>query len=81
MLAALAYYASLGIRIERVVTDDGSCYKSFAFRDACRRHRLTHIRTKPYTLRTNLKAERFIQTALPEWAYAQALCQLRPTRP
>jgi transposase InsO family protein len=72
LLAALAYYASLGIRIERVMTDNGSCYKSFAFRDACRRHGLKHIRTKPYTPKTNGKAERFIQTALREWAYAQA---------
>src|SRR5690606_29118832 len=72
LLAALAYYASLGIRIERVMTDNGSCYKSFAFRDACKRHGLKHIRTKPYTPKTNGKAERFIQTALREWAYAQA---------
>jgi transposase InsO family protein len=72
LLAALAYYASLGIRIERVMTDNGSCYRSLAFRDACKHHGLTHIRTKPYTPRTNGKAERFIQTALREWAYAQA---------
>jgi transposase InsO family protein len=72
LLAALAYYASLGVRIERVMTDNGSCYKSFAFRDVCQRHGLKHIRTKPYTPKTNGKAERFIQTALREWAYAQA---------
>jgi transposase InsO family protein len=70
--AALAYYASLGLKIERVMTDNGSCYKSFAFRRACRRFGLKHIRTKPYTPKTNGKAERFIQTALREWAYAQA---------
>jgi transposase InsO family protein len=70
--AALAYYASLGIRIERVMTDNGSCYKSFAFRRACKRYGLRHIRTKPYTPKTNGKAERFIQTSLREWAYAQA---------
>src|SRR6266571_5937070 len=70
--AAVAYYASLGVTIERVMTDNGSCYKSFAFRNACKRLRLKHIRTKPYTPKTNGKAERFIQTSLREWAYAQA---------
>jgi transposase InsO family protein len=70
--AAIAYYASLGITIERVMTDNGSCYKAFAFRRACKRLGLRHIRTKPYTPRTNGKAERFIQTALREWAYARA---------
>jgi transposase InsO family protein len=70
--AALAYYASLGIKVERVMSDNGSCYKSFAFRRACKRFGLRHIRTKPYTPRTNGKAERFIQTSLREWAYAQA---------
>ena len=48
------------------------CYKSFAFREACKALGLRHIRTKPYTSKTNSKAERFIQTALREWAYAQA---------
>jgi transposase InsO family protein len=70
--AALAHYASLGISVERVMTDNGSCYKSFAFRRACKRLGLKHIRTRPYTPKTNGKAERFIQTALREWAYAQA---------
>jgi transposase InsO family protein len=70
--AALAYYASLGIKIERVMTDNGSCFKSFAFRRACKRLGLRHIRTKPYTPKTNGKAERFIQTTLREWAYATA---------
>jgi len=70
--AAVAYYASLGIKVERVMTDNGSCYKSFAFRRLCKQLGLRHIRTKPYTPRTNGKAERFIQTGLREWAYAQA---------
>ena len=71
--AAVAYYASLGITVERVMTDNGSCYRSFAFGNACRRLGIKHIRTKPYTPRTNGKAERFIQTcSLREWAYAQA---------
>ena len=70
--AAVAYYKSLGVTVTRVMTDNGSCYQAFAFRDACRDLGIKHIRTKPYTPRTNGKAERFIQTALREWAYAQA---------
>jgi transposase InsO family protein len=70
--AAVAYYQSLGVTVARVMTDNGSCYKSFDFRDACRDLGLSHIRTKPYTPKTNGKAERFIQTALRERAYAQA---------
>src|SRR4030088_3110781 len=70
--AAVAYYASLGVTIERVMTDNGSCYRSRAFARACKKLRLKHIRTKPYTPKTNGKAERFIQTSLREWAYAQA---------
>jgi transposase InsO family protein len=70
--AAIAHYEGLGIKVERVMTDNGSCYKSFAFRRTCKRLGLKHIRTKPYTPKTNGKAERFIQTSLREWAYAQA---------
>jgi transposase InsO family protein len=70
--AAIAYYAKLGIAVERVMTDNGSCYRSRAFARACKRLRLKHIRTRPYTPKTNGKAERFIQTALREWAYAKA---------
>ncbi|MER9774909.1 IS481 family transposase [Mesorhizobium sp. M0220] len=69
---AVAYYARLGIRIERVMTDNGSCYRSKAFRAACKRLGLRHIFTRPYTPKTNGKAERFIQTSLREWAYARA---------
>lgn len=69
--AALAYYQSLGVTVARVMTDNGGCYKAFDFRDACRDLGLKHIRTRPYTPRTNGKAERFIQSALREWAYAQ----------
>ena len=69
---AVAYYESLGIKVERAMTDNGSCYRSFAFRRTCKRLGLRHIRTKPYTPKTNGKAERFIQTTLREWAYAQA---------
>ena len=70
--AAVAYYASLGIIVERVMTDNGSCYRSFAFRNTCLRLGLKHIRTRPYTPKTNGKAERFVQTCLREWAYARA---------
>jgi len=70
--AALAWYRLLGVTVERVMTDNGPCYQSRAFRDACRQLGLTHIRTKPYTPKTNGKAERFIQTAIREWAYARA---------
>ena len=70
--AAVAYYRSLGIPVERVMTDNGSCYRSPAFARACRDLGLKHLRTRPYTPRTHGKAERFIQTALREWAYARA---------
>jgi transposase InsO family protein len=70
--AAVAYYASLGVKVAGVMTDNGSCYRAKTFREACRDLGLRHIRTKPYTPKTNGKAERFIQTALREWAYAQA---------
>jgi transposase InsO family protein len=70
--AAVAYYASLGVAAERVMTDNGSCYRSKAFAKTCKRLGLRHIRTKPYTPKTNGKAERFIQTSLREWAYARA---------
>jgi transposase InsO family protein len=70
--AAVAYYASLGVSVARVMTDNGSCYRSKAFGKACADLGLKHIRTKPYTPKTNGKAERFIQTALREWAYAHA---------
>ena len=72
LTAAVAYYKSLGVTVTRVMTDNGSCYKAFAFRNACRDLGIKHIRTKPYTPKTNGKAERFIQTALREWAYARA---------
>jgi len=68
--ATIATYASLGVTVTRVMTDNGSCYRSRAFAHACKRLELRHIRTRPYTPKTNGKAERFIQTALREWAYA-----------
>jgi transposase InsO family protein len=70
--AALAYYRKLGIKVERVMTDNGSCYRSKAFKEVCKAFGLRHIFTRPYTPKTNGKAERFIQTSLREWAYAAA---------
>jgi len=70
--AAVDYYKRLGVTVSRVMTDNGGCYKSHAFRDACAALGIKHIRTKPYTPQTNGKAERFIKTALNEWAYAMA---------
>lgn len=70
--AAIAYYKSLGVTVQRVMTDNGSCYRSNAFKKACKTLGIKHIRTKPYTPKTNGKAERFIQTAIREWAYARA---------
>ena len=68
---AVAWYTERGMRIERVLTDNGACYKSRKFREACREFGIRHKRTRPYRPQTNGKAERFIQTALKEWAYAQ----------
>ena len=70
--ASVAYYERLGVTVTRVMTDNGSCYRSAAFREACKALGLRHIRTRPYTPKTNGKAERFIQTSLREWAYASA---------
>jgi transposase InsO family protein len=67
--AALAFYAQHGITIRRLLTDNGSCYRSRQFRAACLQLGIQHRFTRPYTPRTNGKAERFIQTALREWAY------------
>jgi transposase InsO family protein len=53
------------------MTDNGSAYRSRDWRDACGGLALRHLRTRPYTRRTNGKAERFIQTSLREWAYAR----------
>jgi len=65
---ALAWFEGFGVTIERIMTDNGSAYKSFAFRDLLAEHSIRHKRTRPYTPRTNGKAERFIQTSLREWA-------------
>ena len=69
--AAVAFYAQHGITIRRLLTDNGSCYRSRHFRAACLQLGIQHRFTRPYTPRTNGKAERFIQTALREWAYVR----------
>lgn len=69
--AAVAFYAQHGISIRRLLTDNGSCYRSHQFRQACVALGIRHRFTRPYTPRTNGKAERFIQTALREWAYVR----------
>jgi transposase InsO family protein len=71
-LMARAFYARFGISIRRVLTDNGSCYKHWLFRKLLHCQHVKHRFTKPYTPRTNGKAERFIQTALREWAYARS---------
>ena len=67
--------------VTRVMTDNGSCYKSGDFRQACKDLGLKHIRTRPYTPKTNGKAERFISDRLREpWAYAQSYPTFRHPR-
>jgi transposase InsO family protein len=68
---ALDFFAQHGIGVRALLTDNGSSYRSQQFRQACHQLALKHHRTKPYTPRTNGKAERFIQTALREWAYTK----------
>jgi transposase InsO family protein len=68
--AALGYFASLGIKVERLMSDNGAAYRSKPFAAFLRSKEIRHIFTKPYTPKTNGKAERFIQTSLREWAYA-----------
>ena len=66
---AVAYFGSLGVHIRRVLTDNGSAFRSKAFAQACQRLGLKHSFTRAYRPQTNGKAERFIQSALREWAY------------
>jgi transposase InsO family protein len=65
----VAYFKSLGVQSKRVLTDNGSAFRSKAFAAACRDLRIKHSFTRPYRPQTNGKAERFIQSALREWAY------------
>ena len=66
---AVAFYRRYGIRVERVLSDNGSAYRSTMHALACRRLRIKHLRTRPYRPQTNGKAERFIRTLLAGWAY------------
>jgi transposase InsO family protein len=69
--SAVEFFATHGIGVRALLTDNGSSYRSRQFRHACQQMAIKHSRTRPYTPRTNGKAERFIQTALREWAYAK----------
>jgi transposase InsO family protein len=69
MIDAVAWFARWGITVQRVLTDNGSPFLSDAFKALCSSAGIRHKRTRPYTPRTNGKAERFIQTILREWAY------------
>lgn len=66
---AVAYFASLGVRVHRVLTDNGSAFRSRQFAQACAELGIRHKFTRAYRPQTNGKAERFIQSALREWAY------------
>jgi transposase InsO family protein len=66
---AIAFYRQHGIEVERVLTDNGSCYRAALHALACRRLGVRHLRTRPYRPQTNGKAERFIRTLLDGWAY------------
>src|SRR5262249_28580178 len=66
---AAGYYERHGIRVERVLTDNGSAYRGVVHAVACRQLGIRHLRTRPYRPQTNGKAERFIRTLLNGWAY------------
>ena len=68
---AVAWFADRGVVVERVLSDNGSCYRSFAWRDACAALGITHKRTRPYRPQTNGKSERFHRTLADGWAYAR----------
>jgi transposase InsO family protein len=69
---AIAWYRTLGVRVQRILTDNGSGYRARRFAHVREHLRVIHKRTRPYRPRTNGKAERFIQTLIREWAYAVA---------
>ncbi len=66
---AVAFFARYGITVERVLTDNGSCYRAVLHAIACRQLGIRHLRTRPHRPQTNGKAERFIRTMLDGWAY------------
>jgi transposase InsO family protein len=67
---AVKHYATYGVTVERVITDNGGAYRSTIHGIACRGLRIRHLRTRPYRPQTNGKAERFIRTMLAGWAYS-----------
>jgi transposase InsO family protein len=71
---AVAHYASYGITVERLITDNGNAYRSAIHAIACRTLGIRHLRTRPYRPQTNGKAERFIRTMLGGWAYGAIYC-------
>jgi transposase InsO family protein len=72
LIRALCWFERHGVTVARVMTDNGSAYRSRLFGEICAAAEARHVKTRPYTPRTNGKAERFIQTGLREWAYARA---------
>jgi transposase InsO family protein len=70
----IARFDALGIRIERILTDNARCYLAKDFRELCETHHIRQVFTRPYTPRTNGKAERFIQTLTRRWAYRRPYC-------
>jgi len=72
LLNALRFFRTHGVKVQRVMTDNGVSFRSRRYAKALRLLKIKHLRTKPYTPKTNGKAERFVQTSLGEWAYAQA---------
>jgi transposase InsO family protein len=68
---AVAWFADRGVTVERVLSDNGSCYRSYAWRDACAELNIKHKRTRPYRPQTNGKIERFHRTLADGWAYAR----------
>lgn len=66
---SVAWFQNRGVKVQAVMSDNGSCYVSHRFQTTCQNLKLRHLRTRPYRPRTNGKAERFIQTLLREWAY------------
>jgi transposase InsO family protein len=69
---ALRFFRAHGVKVQRVMTDNGTSFRSRRYAKALHLLKIKHLRTKPYTPKTNGKAERFVQTSLREWAYAQA---------
>jgi transposase InsO family protein len=80
MSRALAWFNSQGVECRQVMSDNGPAYVSRSFAKACKVLGLRHIRTRPYTPRTNGKAERFIQTFVPGMGLRDAVPELRGTQ-